>query len=266
MAGKFKLGLIVGNHPDRPPQKIAPGYDFGEICMDRVCVPLHSDAIFAQRRAEVESWHLASTPVAGYFASREFGLVPLLGPTVDEDLLGFYCRRGFARLATMGASVIGIFGAMFQVPTGTARADCVDQAQRVANLIGECARQSGITVALEPSGTEDELCPRYLDGIAFVRELGHPNVKVMADFEYFFRLPQALEDIAQHPEHLVHVHISDTDHRQPGAGSRPTARLFRILSDIGYEGTVAIGAAWAGDFAEATADALTHLRRLRDSV
>jgi len=271
MANPFKLCILFGDAPDRPPDQIAPGWEMAEVPVGILLDPFESNANYADRCAEITSWNLPPIKASSHFLHR-YGLTAT-GPGVDWEQLCFWTKRAFERLQPLGVKTVGVYGGFFRVPEGFSRAKAMDQALCFTGMLADHAGARGMTVALEPMGDLDTLWPRYLDGLTFVRQLGRPEVRLMADLNYFFKLPQPLEDITVAPEYCTHCHIAG-DHGQPGVGEMEATylRFFRILRDIGYEGGVSAACPWvstegaAFDFRLETAKTLRYLQGLRDRV
>jgi sugar phosphate isomerase/epimerase len=271
MAKPFKLCILFGDAPDRPPAEIAPGWEMAEIPVALQVAPFESHANWARRQAEIASWNLPPIKVSSHFI-QHWGLVAT-GPGVDWEQLAFWTGRAFARLAQVGVEVVGIYGGFFRVPQGFSRTRAMDQGMRFVNMLADHAERHHMLVALEPMADLDTLWPRYLDGVAFAQEIGRPQVRVMADLAYFVRLDQPLEDIARDSEYCVHCHIAG-EHGQPGIGDRVEVhtRLFRILRDIGYQRGVSAACPWVSSgggplqFGLETAKTLRYLRDLRNKV
>jgi sugar phosphate isomerase/epimerase len=271
MANPFKLCILFGDAPDRPPDRIAPGWEMAEVPVGLLLDPFESNAHYTDRCAEIASWHVPPIKVSSHFL-HHYGLAAT-GPGVDWEQLEFWTKRAFERLEPLGVKTVGVYGGFFRLSGDFPRTQATDQALRFASMLADHAGPRGITIALEPMGELDTLWPRYLDGLAFVRQLARPEVRLMADMNYFFKLPQPLEDITKAPELCMHCHIAG-DHGQPGVGDMGATylRLFRILRDIGYEGGVSAACPWvstgtgAMDFGVETAKTLRYLQELRDRV
>jgi sugar phosphate isomerase/epimerase len=272
MADPLKFCILFGDAPDRPPAEIAPGWEMAEIPVALQVQPFESDANWAAKQSEVNSWDLPPIRVASHFL-QFYGLTPI-GPGVDWEQLAFWTPRAFRRLAEVGVEVTGIYGSFFRLPEGFSETLAMDQAIRFVNLLADHAEQHGILVALEPTAVPDTLWPMYLDGLRFAKEeIGRPSIRVMADLAYFLRGNQPLEHIAEDPGYCLHVHIAG-EGGQPGVGDRVAlhTRLFRILRDIGYERGVSAACAWVPtegdrlDYGVETAKSLRYLKELRDKV
>ncbi|OGO04784.1 MAG: hypothetical protein A2Y73_01955 [Chloroflexi bacterium RBG_13_56_8] len=264
----FKIGI---NIEARPPEKIAPGYETAEIPISEMMFPFHSEAIWAEKRAYIESLPIPPIKASSHLL-HGFGLIGT-GPDVDWEQVTFWTRRSFKRLAELGVEVMGCYGGHFAVPDGFSRTKAKDQAIRFCNLLADCAQEHGLKVALEAYSNPETLFPRYLQGVAIAKEVNRPEIGTMADLNYFIDLNQDLNDIKQAPEMLLNCHIAG-ESGQPGVGDRVEwhTNFFRVLRDIGYERSVHVACPWVStdggplNITKETAKALSYLQDLRDKV
>lgn len=272
MADPFKLGILFGDKPQiRPPAQICPGWDITEVPVALQLMPFESDANWAVKKAEIATWHLPPIRVSSHFL--QFWGLKAVGPDVDWEQLEFWTRRAFRRLAELGVQTAGIYGGFFSVPEGFSRDMAMEQGLRFTHLLADHAETHGITVALEPFSDLNTLWPRYLEGVAFARQVNRPSVKVMADLNYFIKLDQPFEHIAIEPSFLAHVHIAEGA-GQPGTGDRTGMyeRLFRILRDIQYDKAVSSACAWIStdggelNFGLETQKTLDYLQAMRERI
>ncbi len=49
--------------------------------------------------------------------------------------------------------------------------------------------------------------PSYQEGIAFVKRVDHPQVRLMAALNYFLAINESFDDIKESPELCLHAHI-----------------------------------------------------------
>ena len=173
------------------------------------------------------------------------GKKSLVGPNEDVQSERRWARSAFARLAELGVEVAGIYGSHFRVPEGFDRNRATEQALRYCRILGEAARPYRIRIALEPTADPTSVFPSYIDGLNFARCTGMPEVRVMADINYFIRGNWDYNDIAIQPDYCLHVHLAN-DHAQPGEGNRTELflRLFAVLRRIGYTRSVCAAAPW----------------------
>ena len=269
MADPFKLSILFGDAPDRPPEKIAPGFEMAEVPGHLFTVPFESEGEWQKNKATIESYHLPPVKVSSHW----FNKLMVTGPDVDWELLDLWTKRMFSRLSEIGVETVGVYGVFFPLPEGFSKTKATDQAIRYANLMADHAARLKMRIALEPMADPHTLWPSYLDGIAFAKEVGRPEVRVMADLAYLLKLNEPFEDIAKEPEYCLHCHIAG-EHGQPGVGDRVEIHkhLFRVLRDMKYEGGVSCACPWVGsdggslDFAKETAKTLEYLQNLRAEV
>lgn len=270
MSNPFKLGILIGDADDRPPARIAPGYDTAEIPNSLQMRPLESAANWAAHKQVIRDWNLPPVTASSHWFGRGMAAS---GPGIDEELIAFWIPRSLDRLKEMGVTHVGCYGSHFPVPEGFSRSKATDQASAYVSRMADEAEKRGMVIALEPMAAADSVFPRYLDGLAFARNLDRPSVRIMADLNYFIKLDQPLSDIEVAPEYCVNVHLAGKG-GQPGVGDMVDihTRLFETLRNCGYDKSVTSACPWVAtdggtmDFARETAKSLAYLQRLRDKV
>jgi sugar phosphate isomerase/epimerase len=264
----FKTSILFGDGPKVNPAKIAPGFEMSEIAAGVLVDPALTDEEWEQRKQELRSYGLPPIKVASHWLDK-----PCTTPRVDWELLEFWTRRVLRRLAEIGVECAGVYGLWFPKVEGYSPTRQMDQAIRYANFMGDAARAHNMTIMIEPMADLGTLWPTYKEGLAFVRRVDHPNVRIMADLNYFLKLNQPFEDIKEAPELCMHCHIAG-DHAQPGVGDlRETHKaFFRVLRDIGYQRGVSSACPWVStqpgefDITAETAKVLAYVQRLRAEV
>lgn len=270
MTNPFKLSILIGDAPDRPPAKIAPGYETSEIPNSLQMRPLESQANWLGYKAEIAGWKVPKITASSHWFGRGMAAS---GPGVDEALIDFWIGRSFSRLNEMGVKYVGCYGSHFPVPDGFSRTKATDQALAHVTKMADEADKYGMVIALEPMAAADSVFPKYLDGLAFAQRLNRKSVRIMADLNYFIKIDQPLCDIEKAPEYCVNVHLAGKQ-GQPGVGDMVDihTRLFQTLKGVGYELSVTSACPWIStgpgemDFAKETAKSLAYLQRLRDKV
>jgi sugar phosphate isomerase/epimerase len=272
MAKPFKLSILIGDAPDRPPADIAKGFEMSEIPVGLQLLPFATETEWEAQKKKILGWGVPPIKVSSHWfdTTKLFGS----GPTTDPELAAFWAKRSFKRLAEMGVEVVGCYGGHFPVPEGFSRTKAMDQAIAYANVMADEAAKYNMVIAFEPMADLNTVFPRYTDGLKFAKEVNRKEVRIMADLAYFLALDQPLEDIMKDPEYCMHCHIAGDD-GQPGFGDRVAihTKLFRIFKDIGYERGVSCACPWVSsepgkpmNFARETAKTLTYLQNLRDQV
>jgi sugar phosphate isomerase/epimerase len=271
MAKPFQTCILFEEIPGTTPADISGPWDMAEVPVALLVHPFDSRALWTGHKAEIESWHLPPIKASSHFL-QFFGLAAA-GPEADWDQLVFWSRRAMRRLGELGVQVVGVYGSFFKIPDGYDKTRGMDQGLDFLNMLGDEAGRHGMVVALEPMGDPKTLWPRYRDGLAMCRQLGRPELRVMADMAYFSRLDQRFEDILEEPDWCVHCHIAG-DGAQPGVGQNEEQLLhfFRVLKEAGYEGGVSAACPWVPsegetlDLAKETAKSAAYILALRDRV
>lgn len=267
----FKISVLFADAPEMDPTKIAPGFEMAEIPACILVDPMMTDEQWAEKKKEILSWNLPPIKVASHWIDK-----PCTTPNADWELLEFWTRRVLRRLAEVGVEAAGVYGLFFPKVKGYSENRQMDQAIRYANLLGDTARSHNMMIALEPMANLNTLWPTYKEGLAFAKRVDHPNVKVMADLNYFLKLKQPFEDIKIDPAFNLHCHIAGEGPQgaQPNVGGlRETHKaFFRVLRDVGYERGVSAACPWRNtgsgefDLKKETAKTLAYLKELRDEV
>ena len=264
----FKISILFGDVPNMDPAKIAPGFEMAEIPAEILANPFVTEEEWNQTKNKIPSWNLPPIQVASHWIGK-----PCTKPDVDWELLEFWTKRALRRLSEINVKTAGVYGLFFPKVEGYSPVRQMDQAIRYTNFIGDTARQCGIMIALEPMADLNTLWPTYLEGLKFAKRVDHPNVKVMADLNYFLKLNQPFDDIKQDPEFCLHGHIAG-EGAQPGVGSLVDKHkaFFRVLRDIGYKGGVSAACPWKKtegaefDLTVETAKTLKYMTNLREQV
>lgn len=272
MVNPFKLGLNIDNIAAKPPLELAPGWETAELPITELLLPYDSDEAWQNKLAEIRSWTNQPPFVA---ASHWLDSERVTGDKVTPfDELERQAEQTCRRLAQVTDGIIaGVWGNFFPVPDGFSHTQAIDQALCYWEMASKYAEQYGVLIALEPTCNPQTIFPRYTDGLDFVKRLGRSCVRVMADMNYFMDSGEPFEDIAIEPSFCLHAHIQG-DKYQPNYGDSTDkiVRFFRVLRDMGYEGTVSSAHPWISTNGEAfnyrveSAKTLAYLKPLRDQV
>jgi sugar phosphate isomerase/epimerase len=169
---------------------------------------------------------------------------------------GEYLRASLEQAHALGAGVLVLVPTFRVVPGHDGREA---ELQRAAETIEGPARASGPdgpVIALEALNRyETHLLRTLNDAEQLRRRIGLPNVELMADVFHMNIEEDSEEDsipaaLLAHANHIVHVHLADSQRRQPGSGHLGFAAVFETLSEVGYGGALAM------EFLPATLDAL----------
>lgn len=264
----FKISVLFADSPIMDPLKVAPGFEQSEIPTGLLIDPIMTNHDWPERKKEILGWGMPPILVSSHWFSH-----PCNTPDADWDVLTFWAKRTLLRLGDLGVKTAGIYGKFFRKAETT---KAMDDAIRYANLLGDEARKNNMNIVLEPMADPDSLFPTYAEGLKFVKEVGHPEVKLMADMNYFMRNKESFEVIKEDPSMNLHCHVAGkaVGGAQPNVGGIRDIHkeFFKVLRDTNFEGAVSCACPWIntgdGEFnlTNETAKALKYLQDLREEV
>ena len=235
----------------------AMGFDYAELNLSAVADM--EAAAFADVCAAVEASGLPVEAMNVLFP----GYIKLVGAAADAAATAAYLARAFARAAALGVQVVvfGSGGARRQ-PEDVSAAETREALRAAAQMIGEAAKPHGITVVIEPLNTgETNTINSVADGAALMREVGHSNVGLLADFYHMSVENEPMSNIAEAGV-LMHTHIARGEGRTyPKTREEDGyAGFFGALKGIGFAGRMSI----EGQTTDFMADAPVALAFLRE--
>ncbi len=110
--------------------------------------------------------------------------------------------------------------------------------------LAEYAKQAGVTLVLEYLNRfECYFLNCVADTVRFVREVNHPNLRLMYDtFHANIEEKDIARALRECAPYLAHVHISENDRGTPGEGHVDWDTTFRVLKEIKYDGWLVVEA------------------------
>ena len=176
-----------------------------------------------------------------------------IGPSVDKDLSSpneavrkagnAFFKETLLNLAALDIHLIG--GALYSYwPIDYSKpVDKVgDRARGIAGIrgIADFANDLGINLCLEVLNRfENHVLNTAAEGVAFVEEVGKPNVKVMLDTFHMNIEEDSIGGAIRTAGPLLgHFHTGECNRRLPGKGRTPWLEIGEALRDIGYDGTI----------------------------
>lgn len=112
----------------------------------------------------------------------------------------------------------------------------VESIREIAKVAEDC----GVILCLEVLNRfENYLLNTAEEGVDFVKQVDHPNVKVMLDtFHMNIEEDSMGGAIRTAGEYLGHLHIGECNRKVPGKGRIPWREIREALHDIGYDGSI----------------------------
>ncbi len=209
----------------------ATGYDgvevpvFGGVPEDYVKIGKMLDELELQRTAISVIPSLDKNPLSGDPDTRQAS-VDYLNWVVD-------CA------AALGATTIAgpLHQTLGEFSGSAPTADEFDRARHVHTRVGDHARNSGVTIALEAINRFESYFANTMSQLDdYVESVGHPAIKTMYDtFHANLEEADPVAAFSKHKDNVVHVHISENDRGVPGRGHVPWQDTFTALKSSGYD-------------------------------
>lgn len=120
------------------------------------------------------------------------------------------------------------------------RRDSIDLLKESLTTCLNYAKEEGVFLALEPLNRyECNFINSVSEGVAFIEETGHPQLKILADtFHMNIEDRDFRESLTKAAPRLVHIHFADSNRWFPGAGHINFKEIIDTLKDIDYKGFI----------------------------
>ncbi len=124
----------------------------------------------------------------------------------------------------------------------TRKEECRKASLKSMKEVGEYAAKLGIDINLEITNRfEQFLLNTSAEAVAYVEELGLPNVKVLLDsFHMMLEEDNSEEAIKHCGKHLGHFHVGENNRKNPGGGMMRWDLVANGLKAIGYDGYITL--------------------------
>lgn len=150
---------------------------------------------------------------------------------------------------------------------GTTRRQAWQWSREALTEIAEHAGENGVTLVIEPTSHDTNMCESSYDAIELMQDVGSPNVKLMFDtFHVLYRREVLSDYVYEMGTDLAHIHISDNDRLPPGEGRGDFPGLIDALLDVGFDGYLTMETGFHERGIEPDKDARVSLEYLRGLV
>ena len=164
--------------------------------------------------------------------------VRALGVANNKEALDNAAAVGAQSLVGPYHSALGIFSGAG--PTEDEWKWGVDSMRQVAEHAGSVGVMLGVECL---NRFETYLLNTHSDAARFVREVNHPNCRMMYDtFHSNIEEKNIAAAIRSCQDVLTHVHISENDRSTPGTGNVNWQENFDTLMEVGYDGWMVVEA------------------------
>ncbi len=234
----MKTGICTS--PDHLTDAHAAGFDFAEMGCSCL-LPEQDEAAFAPVRERIRA---APIPVAAFNVFLPARL-KVTGPDVDLKAVGAHMDCVLRRASEVGASIM-VFGsgAARRAPDGFPLETAREQFVLAARMAGEIAARHGMTVVLEPLLKRAcNFFNRTDQGIAFVDQVNHPNLRLLTDLYHMAWEAEPFEHLVHAGTRFAHIHLATPCLPETGSDNGPVYDLPGFLAALrrsGYNGRLSV--------------------------
>ena len=129
-------------------------------------------------------------------------------------------------------------------------------------ILGKDADDLGVFLMLEPLNRyETHFVNRLEQAVEIVEAVGREHVQVMADFFHMsIEEPDIALSIEAASNHIVHIHLADSNRLLPGHGHTDFKKPFQVLKKAGFKNYMALECGVPGDPNETLPKCVSFLR------
>lgn len=150
---------------------------------------------------------------------------------------------------------------------GTSRRQAWAWSREVLTEVADSIAHTGVTLVIEPTSHDTNLCVSADDAIELMQDVNRPNVKLMFDTFHVLYSREVISDYAyKMGDDLKHIHIADSDRLPPGSGVGDFESLIDALIDIEFDGYLTMETGFHRRGIEPDEDARTSIEYLRPLV
>ncbi len=169
----------------------------------------------------------------------------VVGPKVDRDALTAYMNSTLDRCRALGGTIIvwGSAGSR-NVPEGYSRDQAWQQIKTFLGMAGDLAKSRKIVIAIEPlRKQESNIINSGAEALRLVREVNHPNVKMIIDYYHLRQENEDPEIMVRARDAIVHLHFANPNGRvwPKNPDEDPVyGRFFELVKKTGFRGGLSI--------------------------
>ena len=240
------------------------GYAFAEAEVRSFLIPTEDDAAFSKNIETAKKVSISIYSCNLFFP----GDMRLTGEGVDINAITRYTEIAMQRAKQLGIEIIVLgSGGARHIPEGFSHKDARNQFIDICLKIGTIAKRHGITIVIEPlNPAETNFITTVAEGLDLVKEIAHPNIRLLADFFHMTRAGESPESIVKAGKYLRHCHIAENEQRTaPGIAGDDFTPYLKALKEISYKGNIALECRW-DDMESQLPTAIAELKRQIESI
>ena len=229
---------VVGFTTPEEAKKV--GFEYLEIAMPALLTL--SDEAFAKEAARLRGIGLPMISGYGFLP----GNLRVVGTNVDNAEVNNAVFHGLSRAKQLGMTMVvygnGLTGTR-KVPEGFSRETARKQFLEFIRRAADEAQKQGITILIEPLPREStDLINTVAEALAFVEEVGQPNVQMLVEYSKFVQGEEDLAIIQRAAPHIRQVEMQNPNGwvYPASVDEADYASFFRALKRGGYHGGFSI--------------------------
>ncbi|MGB3909023.1 MAG: sugar phosphate isomerase/epimerase [Pseudolysinimonas sp.] len=150
---------------------------------------------------------------------------------------------------------------------GTSRRQAWEWSREVLTEVADAIEHTGVTLVIEPTSHDTNLCVSADDAIELMQDVNRPNVKLMFDtFHVNYSREVNTDYVYKMGADLKHIHISDNDRLPPGKGVVDFPSIIEAMIDIEFDGYLTMETGFHRRGIEPDQDAREGIEYLRPLV
>lgn len=218
------------------------GYDYLEPRVAEALKPHLSDAEFAPDLARLQASPLPLR-CCNVFIPGDYKLT---GSDLKHNEALEYAAVACQRADALGISYIVLgSGKARRMPEGFDRRLGKAQFIEFCKKLGERISNRRVTIVIEPLYQKaDNLLNTVREGAAYVDEINHPRIQLLADFFHMVAEGETPDAIRHAGARIKHCHIAESDLSPPGTHGDDLRPYFKALQDINYQGSISCECHW----------------------
>jgi sugar phosphate isomerase/epimerase len=221
----------------------AAGYSYIEEGVRGFLVPSEPDEVFNINLAQLKNSGIPMEACNSFLP----GELKCVGPDAVHEKILQYAKTAFRRAEQSGVKTI-VFGSSGarKIPEGFTKADARKQFVSLCKQMAPVAKKHSVVISLEPLNSKEcNFINSVSEGGEIVREVDHPNFRLLADIYHMLIEEEGPESLVENGKYLYHVHIAEKEGRTaPGFHGEDFTPYFKALKQVGYKGRISVECSW----------------------
>lgn len=214
-----------------------------EESVQKFLVPNESEDTFLKNLEQARKSSLPIKALNSFLPAE----MKITGPSADIGGILKVAETAFRRAQAAKIKII-VFGSgkARHIPEEYSRTEARKQFVNLCREMAALAQKREVTIVLEPLNKEEcNFINSVSEGGQIVKEVNHPNFRLLADLYHMKKEGESPESIIKYSGLLKHVHIAEKDGRTPpGFNNDDFTPYFHALKEIRYKGLISIECRW----------------------